>query len=314
LEFVVGILVSGIFSGAEGLFVTSENGEFFELTFSGFLGSFVFAERELEGEHFSTEFSNSVDETGDFTVESGLEFSEGFESLSFGFSGNGEGSFEVFFDVVKDSHEGVEHTVIGNFLGSFSDHGDNVEDLSITVSEGVFFSLEGSDVGGESGHHGGLDLEEFSITSESFLHDRSGLMHHGSDGVMLGNVVNKHSLLTVVFFTKSSKGSLSGTKFSFSGGFFSSSVNEDWGVNHDESFVFGDSSFEFILSSVHVGHFSSAAVSDFTVSGTEFFLVVSETFSNIFEHGDGVVNSIFGVGFEVKFNGLGNGFTKIGVF
>ena len=281
------------------MLVTSENSEFSKLVFSGFLGRFVFTEGELEGEHFSTKLGDSGDETSDFTVESAFEFSEGFESLSFGFSGDGEGSFEVFFDIVEDSHEGVEHTIVGNFLGSFSDHGDDVEDLSITVREGVFFGLEGSDVGGESGHHGGLDLEEFSITRESFLHDRSGLMHHGSDGVMLGNVVNKHSLLTFVFVTKGGEGTFSGSEFSFSGSFLSGSVGEDWGVDHDESIVLGDSGFEFIFSSVHVGHFSSAAISNNSVGVAEFFLVVSETFSNIFEHVDGVVNSIFGVGFEV---------------
>jgi hypothetical protein len=138
-EFVVGILVSGIFSSTRGLFISSEGGEVVQLSLGKFHGVSVLADSESEGEEFSTEVTDSLVKSGDFVVHSLFEFTIGFLSLSFSFSFNRERGGKVVFDIVEDSHEGVEHTLVSNFFRSFSDQSNDVEDLSITVSDGVFF-------------------------------------------------------------------------------------------------------------------------------------------------------------------------------
>jgi len=84
-------------------------------------------------ENLSSEISNFGIKTSDFTVNSGFEFVIGGKSLVFGSSLNGESVFEVFFDVIEDSEDGVDHCGVTLDWGSLSDGSKNFEDFSVSM-------------------------------------------------------------------------------------------------------------------------------------------------------------------------------------
>ena len=169
-------------------------------------------------------------------------------------------------------------------------------------------------MGGEFGKSGGLDLEEFTVTLESFLHDSSSFSHHSSDGVVLGKDVLEFGVLSFVFGVEVGEGLFSVGEFLFSVGLLFGSVFEDGAVDHVESFVFGIGGFKFVFLSVHFGHIRSARISNDTVAVGKNLLLFSETFSNIFKHVDNMFDVVFGLGFEFYLDSSNEGFSKVGVF
>jgi len=315
LELGVLELVSGIFGTTLGDLVGSEGGNIFELGGGTVNVLLVVGDGELEVENFSSEVSNSGVELGDFTVEATSEGSEGLKSLSLSFSLDGEGGLEVLLDVVEDSEEGIDHTLVGNSWGSLGDHSDDVEDLSVSVGETLFSEwLESSDVGGELGEGGGLDLEEFSGTFglESFLDDGSGLMHHGSNGGVLGNSGVEGLNESVVLLTEGGEHGFSLTELNLSVTLLRLSVGKNWGVDHLESLVLGDGGLEGVSLSVHGVHFSSAGISDNFVVGGSSLSLGSKTFSDFFDHRDDMSDVVFR--FKLEFDGVGESFSKISSF
>jgi len=314
LEFGVGELVSSIFGGASGGFVGSEGGDIFELGLGTSDVLLVVRDSEGEVEDFSSEVSDSGVEGSDFTVESTSEGGEGLKSLSLSFSLDGEGGLEVLLDVVKDSEEGIDHTLVGNTVGSLGDHSDDVEDLGVSVGETLLVKrLEGLDVGGELGESGGLGLEESSFFStESFFDDGSSLMHHGSDGGVLGNGLVESFDESGVLLIKSLKHGGSLTEFLLSVTLFGLSVSEDGGVDHLESLVLDNGGFEGVSLSVESVHLSSASVSNDTIGISGGLSFGTETFSDILDHGDNVGNVVFR--FKLEFNSVGEGLSEIGSF
>jgi len=315
LEFGVLELVSGIFGTTLGGLVSSEGGNIFELGLGTSNVLLVVGDGEGEVEALSSEVSNSGVELGDFTVEATSEGSESLKSLSLSFSLDGEGGLEVLLDIVEDSEEGIDHTLVGDSWGSLSDHGDDVEDLGVSVGKTLLSEwLESSDVGGELGEGGGLDLEEsgFGLGVESFLDDGSGLMHHGSDGGVLSNGGLESSNESVVLLTESLEHGGSLAELSLSVTLFSLSVSKDWGVDHLESLVLDDGGLEGISLSVHRVHLGSAGISDNFVVGGSSLSLVSETLSDFFDHRDNMSNVVFR--FKLEFDGVGESFSKIGSF
>jgi hypothetical protein len=206
----------------------------------------------LEVKALSSEVGDSGVQLGDLTFNSTSEGGEGLTSLSFGFTFNGERGFKVLFNIVEDSEDSVNHIRVGNSGSSFSNHGDDVEDLSISVRDTLFSKgFERSDVGGQFAESGGLDLEEFLFTTfESVDNNLSGLVHHASDGIVLFNNGGENFLKESIFFVHGGEVSSSSGEFSFSVGFLGSSVFKDGTVNHSQSLVLGDNGFKGVGSSV----------------------------------------------------------------
>jgi hypothetical protein len=315
LKFGVLELVSSIFGTAGGFFVGSESGDVVELGLGSGDVLLVRGDGKLEVEGFSSEVGNSLVEFGDFSVESTSHGGEGLESLSLSFSFDGEGGFEVLLDVVEDSEESIDHTFVGDSWGSFSDHSNDVEDLSISVGETLISEwLEGFDVGGELVQGGGLDLKEsgFFLNLEGFGDDGSGLVHHSSDSGVFGNGGVESVDEFLVLLTEGGEHTFSLAEFSLSVTHFSLSVSENWSVDHFESLVLGDDGFEGVSLSAKAIHFSSAGISDNIVISFGLLSLGSKSFSNFFDHRNNVGNIVFR--FELKFNSVGEGFSKISGF
>ncbi len=265
----------------------------------------------MEVKAFSSEVGDSGVEFGNFTFDSTSEGGEGLTSLSFSFSFNGERGFKVLLDIIEDSKNGVNHIRVGNNWGSFSDHGNDVEDLSISMGDSLFSKrFERSDVSAQFAKGRGLNFEESILTTfEGFDDDLSGLVHHASNGVMFFNNTSKDVLKESIFFVHGGEVISSGFKFAFSVSFLGGSVFEDWTVNHDESLILGDNGFKgvgFSVTGIEVG---SAGIGNDFVCGGVLFLFISELFSDFFDHSDDFSNIVFGL--ELEFNGLGKGGTKI---
>jgi hypothetical protein len=79
------------------------------------------SEGELEDN--STEVSNFGFKGVDFSVDSSFKFSISGLSLLISSSFDGKGVFEVFFNIVKDSHDGINHSLVTLSWGSFSNRG-----------------------------------------------------------------------------------------------------------------------------------------------------------------------------------------------
>ena len=75
---------------------------------------------KLELEDNSTEVSNFSFEGVNFSVDSSGEFVISGLSLFVSSSFDSKGGFEVFFDIVKDSHDGINHSGVTLSWGSFS--------------------------------------------------------------------------------------------------------------------------------------------------------------------------------------------------
>ena len=75
---------------------------------------------ELELEDNSTKVGNFSFEGVNFSVDSSGEFSISISSLFISSSFDSKGVFEVFFDIVKDSHDGINHSGVSLDWGSFS--------------------------------------------------------------------------------------------------------------------------------------------------------------------------------------------------
>jgi len=288
LELGVLELVGGIFGTTLGGLVSSEGGNIFELGLGTGNVLLVVGDGEGEVEALSSEVSNSGVELGDFTVEATSEGSESLKSLSLSFSLDGEGGLEVLLDIVEDSEEGIDHTLVGDSWGSLGDHGDDVEDLGVTVGETFLGEwLESSDVGGELVEGGGLDLEESGISTfgvESFLDDGSGLVHHGSDGGVLSDGGLEGLDESVVLGIEGLKHGGSLAELSLSVTLFGFSVGENWGVDHLESLVLGDGGLESVSLSVHGVKLGSAGISDDLILVGSSLSLVSETLSDFFDH------------------------------
>jgi len=288
LEFGVLELVSGIFGTTLGGLVSSEGGDIIELGLGTGDVLLVVGDGEGKVEDLTSEVSDSGVELGDLTIEAASEGGEGLESLSLSFSLDGEGGLEVLLDVVEDSEEGIDHTLVGDSWGSLGDHGDDVEDLSVTVGETFLGEwLESSDVGGELVEGGGLDLEESGISTfgvESFLDDGSGLVHHGSDGGVLSDGGLEGLDESVVLGIEGLKHGGSLAELSLSVTLFGFSVGENWGVDHLESLVLGDGGLESVSLSVHGVKLSSAGISDDLILVGSSLSLVSETLSDFFDH------------------------------
>jgi len=313
LELGVLELVSSIFGTTLGNLVGSEGGNILELSLGTVDVLLVVRDGELEVEDFSSEVSDSGVELGDFTVEATSEGGEGLESLSLSFSLDGEGGFKVLLDVVEDSEEGIDHTLVGNSWGSLSDHGDDVEDLSVTVGKTLVGEwLESSDVGRELGEGGGLDLEEFSflLTHEGFLNDGSSLMHHGSNGGVLSDGIVERGNESLVLLIEGLEHSFTLSELNLSVFLLSLSVSENWSIDHLESLVLGDNGLEGVGLSVHSIHFSSASVSDDLVVGGSSLGFSSKALSDFLDHGDNMGDLVLGL--KLEFDGVGESFTKIG--
>lgn len=312
LEFRVLELVGSIFSTTLGGLVSSKGSNIIHLGCGS--GNVLLVVRDSEGEvkNFTTEVGDSGVKTGDFTIEAASEGGESFNSLSLSFSLDGEGGLEVVLDIVKDSEEGIDHTLVGDSWGSFSDHGNDVEDLSVTVGESFGSEwLESSDVGGELVKSGGLDLKEVSFGTfgvESFLDDRSSLMHHGSDGGVLGNGSGERFDESLVLSVKGFEHSFSLAEFSLSVDLFLLSVGKDWTIDHFESLVLDNGSLKSVGLSVESVHFSSASVSDNIVFSFGTFSFGSKTFSDFFNHRNNMGDVVFR--FKLEFDGVGESFTK----
>ena len=87
---------------------------------SGFNVRVVRSTSELELEDNSGEVSNFSFKGVNFSVNSSFELSISFSTLSSSSSFDSKGSFEVFFDIVKDSHDGINHSRVSLDWGSFS--------------------------------------------------------------------------------------------------------------------------------------------------------------------------------------------------
>jgi hypothetical protein len=199
--------------------------------------------------------------------------------------------------------------------GSFSNHGNNVKDLSVTVSESVFSSFEGSDMGGKFGEGAGLGLEESGINNfESIGHDGSSLMHHSSNSIMFGNNGVEVFNISVIFIIEIFSGFFSCFKFSFFITSFSNSVLKNWLVDHNKTLIFGDLCFKRIDFSIERVHIISAGISNDTISISNLGLLISETFSYFFDHLDDMADVISGVGLKFNFNGCGESGTEIRFF
>jgi hypothetical protein len=79
--------------------------------------------REGKLEDDSTEVSNFSFEGIDFSLDSSGELFKSGLSLVVSSSFDGEGSFEVFFNIIEDSEDGVNHGGVSLDWGSFSNRG-----------------------------------------------------------------------------------------------------------------------------------------------------------------------------------------------
>jgi len=316
LELGVLELVGGILGTTLGGLVGSKGSNILELGGGTSDVLLVVGDGEGEVEGFTAEVSDSGVELGDLTVESTSEAGESLKSLSLSFSLDGEGGLEVLLDVVEDSEEGIDHTLVGDSWGSLGDHGNDVEDLSVTVGKTLLVEwLESSDVGRELVKGGGLDLEESGFSTlglEGFLDDGSGLMHHSSDGSVLsdGSLEGLNESVVLVFKSLKHGGSL--TELSLSVGLLSLSVSEDWSVDHLESLVLGDGGLKSVSLSVHGVKLSSAGIGDDLVVVSSGLGLVSESLSNFFDHRDNMSNVVFR--FKLEFDGVGESFSEISGF
>jgi hypothetical protein len=312
LEFRVGKLEGSIFSTTLGGLVSSKGGDIFKLLLGS--GNVLLVVRDSEGEvkNFTTEVGDSGVEFGDLGIEAASEGGESLNSLSLSFSLDGEGGLEVVLDIVKDSEEGIDHTLVGDSWGSFSDHSDDVEDLSVTVGESLSGEwLESSDVGGELVKSGGLDLKEVSFGTfgvESFLDDRSSLMHHGSNGGVLGDGSGEGLDKSLVLGVKGFKHGFSLAELSLSVTLFSLSIGKNWGIDHLESLVLNDNSLKSVGLSVESVKLGSASVSDDIVVSSSTLKIGSEAFSDFLDHGDNMGDVV--LRFKLEFDGGGESFAK----
>ena len=281
-------MVSSIFGTTLGGLVGSKGGDVLEL--GGGTGNVLLVVGDGEGqvEGFTAEVSDSGVELGDLGIQTASEGGEGLKSLSLSFSLDGEGGLEVLLDVVEDSEEGIDHTLVGDSWGSLGDHGDDVEDLSVTVGKTFLGEwLESSDVGGELGEGGGLDLEETGFSTfglEGLFDDGSGLVHHGSDGGVLSDGGLEGLDESVVLGIEGLKHGGSLAELSLSVTLFGLSVGKDWGVDHLESLVLGDGGLEGVSLSVHGVKLGSASISDDLILVGSSLSLVSETLSDFFDH------------------------------
>jgi len=313
LEFGVLEVVGSVFGTTGGFLVGSELSNVVELGGGSRNVLLVVRDGKLEVEGLSSEVGNSGVELGNFRVESASEGGESLESLSLSFSLDGEGGLEVLLDVVEDPEEGIDHTLVGNSWGSFSNHGNDVEDLGVTVGETLVSKwLEGLDVGGELGEGGGTGLEELSISSEGLGDDGSGLVHHGPDGGVLGNGGVEGVNESLVLLIEGTEHGFSLTEFGVSVLGLSLSVSKDWGVDHIESLVLGDGGFEGVGLSVHGVELSSAGIGNDGVVSGDLLGFSSEALSDLLDHTDNLGNVVFR--FKLEFNGVGESFSKISSF
>jgi len=276
-------------------------------------GFFVGTEGESEFENLSGNFGDGVIEVLDLAEESGFNVSEGGDSVGFGLLLDVERGLEVLFDVVKDSEDGVDKGGVGDdfvALGSFGDHGDNVEDLGVTVGDTLFLEgLEGSDVGGQSGEGGGLKFEEFAFASESFSNNLSGFDHHSLDSSVFFEGTFEFFNSSGVFLSSGSEGLLSVDEFRFSVFLLVGSGSELWGVNLNESFVFGLLSLCSVDVRFEFGEISFASIANLFVVSRGLISFISEAFLDSFNHADNLADIV--VGLELELDGLGKGGTEL---
>ena len=121
------ILHSGVIGGILVVFSSTSSGSVISellVTFHGWCSLFnvgvISGTSELELEDNSTEVSNFSFEGVNFSVDSTFKFFISIHSLLVSSSFDSKGGFEVFFDIVKDSHDGINHSGVSLDWGSFS--------------------------------------------------------------------------------------------------------------------------------------------------------------------------------------------------
>ena len=113
-------LVLVVFKSTSGGSVISELLVISHWLSSSFNVGVISSTSEGKLEENSTEVSNFSFKGVDFSVDSSFKFSISGLSLFVSSSFDGKGVFEVFFNIVKDSHDGINHSGVTLSWGSFS--------------------------------------------------------------------------------------------------------------------------------------------------------------------------------------------------